>query len=308
MRYWGSSRVRETSFEVAQCDAREAPCLGWGIRHGAWAPWLMLFGLAASAPVLAHDMWLQPTDFTASVGEVVGLRLWIGHGGEAEGFPRRDDHMARFDVSVGDRAWMLPGQPGLEPAGYLRTSTSGLHTVVYESTGSVSELPADQFDAYLVEEGLESIRVWRHEHGEADQPGREQYRRSLKSLVRVGGSRLDARDRAVGLPLEFVLESSLDAGRLRARLLWHGTALAGALVELQPLAGERPDRPPAAVEARSARTNADGWVSWPKIEPGAWMLAAVHMERAVPSHAEWTWRTTFTTLTFALTDSIRRTP
>lgn len=266
----------------------------------AW--WLGMGVLLAGGPITAHDMWLQPSDFVASVGEVMGVGLWLGHAGEAEGFPRRGDHLARFDAIVGDRRWALPGQPGLAPAGYLKPSIPGLHAVVYESTGAVSALSAERFDAYLVEEGLESIRAWRRQHGEADQPGRERYRRSLKSLVQVGAPDPDARDRVVGLPLELVIESPLHAGMLRARLLWRGTGLADARVALHSLGGLVPDAPTRSIEARAARTDADGWVTWPSVGSGRWMLAAVHMERARSSDADHDWQSTFTTLTFALGD------
>ena len=126
------------------------------------------------------------------------------------------------------------GRDGMDPAGLLRLDAPGVWVVGYRSKPSAVNSPADTFEQYLREEGLERIIEDRAARRESRTPGREHFSRSVKSLLRPAGSAGSAGyDRALGMTLEFVLDADPAAASERARagrLLHDGRALPGALV------------------------------------------------------------------------------
>ena len=275
-----------------------------------WTRWLLILALAAPAAV-AHDMWVvppgvgpsgvRPAGVPLTVGELAEIRLRVGHGGHSEPVTRDPRRLVRL-VAVGPGGELpVPGLDGADPAGLFRPPAAGTWVVAYESTAAYSELPAARFERYLSEEGLENVTAKRRQRGQSAEPGRELYSRSLKSLFYVGGASPAAAaapaagDRPVGLPLELVLLS--DPARLAAepaelRLLLHGEALGGALVDVRRL---------DQGSANPRRTDSDGRVRF-ELGPGAWLVGTVHMEEAAAS-AGADWRTLFATLTFVVPEA-----
>ena len=258
-------------------------------------PYALLLLALLPLPVWAHDMWIAPSAFHAQTGERIEVDLQLGHAGDLEILPRRERRIVRFEVLEPDGSVRIPGLDGRRPAGFLRPSAPGLHTVIYESNAAFSELGGAAFTRYLEEEGLRGALEWRRQHGEESQPGREQYSRSLKSLLVVHDAArapLQLNDRAVGLPLELVIETPnfQRADRLRLRVLYAGRPLAGALVDARQADEDR---------ARWSGTSDDaGMVEFASLEPGHLILSTVHMVRADAHDAEW--RTIFSTLTFEI--------
>jgi len=266
-----------------------------------WRQPLLCFGAAAlllpavSVPLWAHDMTLLPSSYVATPGDLLSVALAVGDAGQAEPVPRMPSRIVRFEaLGPAGQVSGVPGLPGSDPAGYLRPDAVGLWTVVYESTEAFSELAAATFTGYLQEEGLDQVVRWRQQRGESERPGRELYRRSLKSLIRVGTE--PTADRVVGLPLELVLEGlPLPARReITLRAWWRGKPLAEALIDLHSLSGED--------KMLSGRTDSAGRLRLP-ISEGRWMAAVVHMERSAPDlRHKADWQSVFSTLTFAVSE------
>jgi|CXWL01.1.fsa_nt_gi uncharacterized GH25 family protein len=243
-----------------------------------------------AGPVLAHDLWISPSTFRPVPGEVVRVQLLVGdQPASAEPVirdPARLLRLSAFEAAGAETP--VPGFDGQYPAGLWKPTAAGPAILIYESSPRPIELPAERFDHYLAEEGLEPIAAERARRGESATAGRELYSRSVKALVQVGEGPL--RDRVVGLPLEFVLDE-VPAGKASARLLWRGRPAPGALVEAVALDGE-----PTRLATRSDR---EGRVSFALPRGGRWLLATVHMERLEPGqNAEW--RSTWTSLAFEL--------
>ncbi len=255
------------------------------------APWLLLVLGAVASSAAAHDMWIVPPA-DAAAGEVVEIHLHVGHAGHAEPVRRDGRRLVRF-AALGPAGEELgvPGLDGADPAGVFRPPAPGLWTVVYESGDAFSELPADRFRGYLEEEGLDAVLDSLRRSGRDADPGRELYSRSLKTLVPVGED--PAADRAVGLPLELVIETAPErwsSGVLRMQLLLRGEPLAGALVDVHRLDGKE------ATVAR--RTGKDGRVDF-ELGPGSWIASVVHMEAETESSRA-DWRSVFATLTWEI--------
>lgn len=254
--------------------------------------------LGAALPMSAHDLWIEPTTFSPEIGQVIGVKLRVGVDLVGEPLPRYTALIDQF-VSVdaaGRQA--LAGRERGDPAGVLQARLPGLGVIGYHSKPSRIELPAEQFDAYLRDEGLDDILALRN-GGDARFVGtREQFFRCAKSLVLVGSPNEAQSDRVLGFPLELVAERNpYVAGvseDLAVRLTFEGRPLAGALV----VAIRRTD----AIERLAVRSDSDGWVRLQLRGRGMWLIKAVHMV-AAPADSDADWSSYWASLTFKSGDS-----
>ncbi|MFG0315769.1 MAG: DUF4198 domain-containing protein [Planctomycetota bacterium JB042] len=256
-----------------------------------------LLGLAARLP--AHDFWIEPERFRTAPGERTEVALLVGHGAEVTPFARRAERIVRFDHVDRTGTRPIPGLEGRHPAGLAVPRDGGPSWVVYRSTRAFLTLPAERFEPYLREEGLEKVIALRADRGDAGAPGREAYSRCCKALLGTPGPD-DAAfvARPVGLALELVPERDprlpgADSG-LPLRLLRDGRPVEGARVDLHPLRpGELGD--PVA----TARTDADGRVRLSASGPGRWLVASVDMAEAA-ADVDADWESVWTTLAFEI--------
>ncbi|MCK6447952.1 MAG: DUF4198 domain-containing protein [Planctomycetes bacterium] len=252
---------------------------------------LLLACLAFVPSVLAHDFWIEPESFTPKVGAILKVRLRVGDVGRGENVPRSEQRIVRFELVHGATAKSLVGRDGQEVAGLVRLESEGTTLLGYVSNQAFVELDGPKFASYLEEKGLDAIARRRAERGELEQPARELYARSVKSLITVGGRATDGFDRAMNLPLELIPHknpSSLGRGAegagyetLPLSLYFEAQPLAGALVAALCL-----DEPHAdATKPLFARTDERGRVELALPRAGRWLIAAVHM-RPAQEHPE----------------------
>ncbi len=248
----------------------------------------------AAAPARSHDLWLEPSPFSAKVNEAVHVSLRVGEHFKGESVARDPARIERFVMVGPEGERPVVGKEKDDPAGMTRASQSGVHAIGYVTRPTPIELGAEKFEAYLKEEGFDRVIEERARLGESKKAGREEYSRSLKSLIRVGDAGVDGFDREVGLPLELVPMQSPFAAKagdkIAFRLLLNGKPLTNTLVDAMSKRGESTTPP------QSARTDERGEVTFTLGEPGTWLLCAVHMERSATESADW--RSTWTSLTF----------
>lgn len=245
------------------------------------------FALAAfaCAPVPAHDLWIEPTAFMPRMGQDVGVRLRVGEKLVGDAL-LRDPALVRDFVYV-DAAGRktVAGRAGDDPAGSLQVAAAGLIVIGYGSHPSAVELPADRFNQYLKDEGLDAVIEARARRNETGAAVRERFARCAKSLLLTGPSSENQRDQVLGLALELVAERNpyhLRAGEdLPLRLTYQNQPLAGALVVAIN------SRDPSHRQAQ--RSGRDGRVRF-QVQPGGlWLIKAVHMVRApIMSKVDWT--------------------
>ncbi len=138
------------------------------------------------APVFAHEVWIEPTTFSPDAGQIVGVRLRVGVDLLGDSLPRDPGLLNQF-VFV-DAAGRKPvvGRIGDDPAGFLRVAMPGLVVIGYRSNPSTVELPAEKFNQYLKEEGLDAVAALRARRNETGAAARELFSRCAKSLVLSG--------------------------------------------------------------------------------------------------------------------------
>jgi len=251
--------------------------------------------LLVALPASAHDFWVRPSTFEARPGDVLDVSLFVGDGPTAEELGRDPALVERFETIEAGKRRAIGGYPRGAPAGRARVDAPGVAILVYQSRHSYVELPADKFESYLDDEGLEEISFERQRRGESLAPSRESYARYCKSLIHVGSGPAGGRDVEVGLPIELIAEGDPYAWRdgddLSFRLLFLGEPLPGRLVKLKHL-----DDPDLRLLARS---DMDGRVVFAPPRGGPWRAIAVHKLPA-PARVEGEWESFWASLTFSL--------
>jgi uncharacterized GH25 family protein len=245
------------------------------------------------APLMAHDMWIEPMTFAPQAGEILGVKLRVGQDLLGDPLPRDTSLINQFIVEDSEGRKPLVGRDGGDPAGFLRVPAPGLLVIGYRSNPSTVDLPAEKFNQYVKEEGLDAVAALRARRNQTDAKTRELFARCAKSLVLSGPPNETQGDRRLGFTLELVAERNpyaLRAGQdFPVRLTYENRPLAGALVvamnRLNPL------------EKLSARTDIDGRVRFRLRPGGMWLIKAVHMVPA-PAGANAEWASFWASLTF----------
>ena len=255
--------------------------------------------LSVAPPLLAHDMWIDPTTFVPEPGTIVGLRLRVGENLLGDPLPRNPALINQFVFEDASGRKPVVGRDGADPAGLLRAAAPGLIVVGYRSNPSTIEQTPEKFNQYLKEEGLDAVAALRARRKETGVNAREMFSRCAKSLVLAGPAAAGQGDRLLGLPLEIVAERNpymaAIGQELPFRLTYENRPLPGALVvainRLNP------------AEKLKARTDNDGRVRFTLTRGGMWLIKAVHMVPA-PAGANAEWASYWASLTFGLKDTL----
>lgn len=253
---------------------------------------------AATAPLAqAHDFWIQPDSFFVANEGVAPFTLQAGHGPERQRSRIPFGRIVQF-AEVTPLGRLVDLRATLTSSA-ARLEVPGAH-VLYLVTDNraQSHLPAARFNAYLREEGLTPALEHRTATQQMKRPGAERYSRVAKALVQVGPAGAGGQDhaaRALGLPLEIVLERSPyllpKTALLPVRVLYEGRPLAGGLVKLTNL-----DDDAAPVETQ--RTDAAGNASFTMPPPGKWLLNVVWTKPAQQDGIDY--ETVFSSLSFGI--------
>lgn len=266
-----------------------------GVGRRTWARWasLVLVTLGITAPVAAHDFWIEPTSYVPEAGQVIGIRARVGDLFLGDPVPRDPTLLDQLVVEDATGRRPVVGRDGSDPAGLLRMVVPGLHVIEYFGKPSRVELTADKFNTYLREEGLDEVAATRARLHQTTAGARELFTRCAKTLVLLGAADAAQRDRALGCRIELVAERNPyllePGGVLPLRLTFDGQPLAGALVVAR---NKR-----RAAETVTARSGRDGRVRLTLPAGGTWLVKAVHMVPA-PAAADADWASYWASLTF----------
>lgn len=235
----------------------------------------------AAATAAAHDLFLTLNTFflerhttarvqvmngtfTSSEGAVGRSRLrdlsLVG-GGERQALDRRLWDSAGPQMAV---VWV----PLTEPGTYV-VGASLLHREI--------TLQANDFNAYLVEEGILPIIELRGERGETNRAARERYHKHVKAFLQVGSRRTDDFAVILGYPAELVpLANPYSLARgdtLRVRVLVDGKPVSSQIV----IAGGR-TRAGSRIPQQRFIADDSGVAGVRLNRAGRWYVKFIHME------------------------------
>lgn len=270
---------------------------------------LPLLLLLAATTALAREFWLAPARFWVAPGAAVHLRRLVGDNFVGSPWPGPSARLTDFrhyapGQLVADLLAAAPRADTIQSTLTLRQP--GTHLVALQTGNALATLPADEFTAYLREQGFDYALAQREQRNQTNEPGREAYRRCATTLVQAGPySATDtarAWGRPVGLALELVPEQNpyglRPGAALTVRVLAAGRPVAGQLVRLW----QRGSRGPALLS--KLRSNQNGRVLLHLPTPGEYLISTVRLEAAsVAPGADW--QSTWSTLTFGLADRNR---
>lgn len=241
-------------------------------------------------PAAAHDFWIEPQAFRPKPGTAVGVLLFVGQDFKGESVPYFPQKFERYVIAGPTGTQPIPGVLGDEPAGTVTPATPGLYVVgLHTKPDSVSFDTAEEFERYLLKEGLERNLALHRRRLKLGKRIEETYFRCAKSLIAVGTAG-DEADRVLGFPLELIAETNpYHTHTLRLRLLYLDKPLSGALViafnKAEPLAKLK------------ARTDDNGRVEYILPRSGVWLVTSVHMIPA-PFLSGYDWKSLWASLTF----------
>ena len=243
--------------------------------------------MLAAARAGAHEFWLEPVA-PVPVGSPALLTLRVGEffEGEPVGFLTVQTLAIRHYTGTQSqnlRALLPLRNPVATLA--LPLTTAGTHMVVFDSQPSMISLPAGKFEAYLHDEGLDYVKASRQAAGNSEKPGRERYRRFVKTLISAASAPTGAQVATPTIPdMTYAMRSgqrlemvpladpllTLPGEPLDVRVIFEGKPLAGALLK----AWHRHDGQTVIIRAK---TSADGTARFNLPFSGAWMISVVHM-------------------------------
>lgn len=274
---------------------------------------MLLLGVWAGGAIQAqaHDLWIESSVPLAARGDEMILHLFLGEAFKSEEErPLQKDHITRFDL-FSDRArrrdLLAMGQDEQLPVAKARLE-SGAGLVVMDRPARPITMPADKFNRYLVDEGLDGITALRTRLGQTDQPGREMYSRYLKTLTQerdpLAATPSTLYKRRVEQRLEILLETDpglmKPEGMLAVKVLFEGKPLVGARV----FAYRRIPNEPSP-DALTAITSARGLAEFKIDQPGLWLVRLVHMRPSVDKRpdAPAQWESFWAAYTFSVRDA-----
>jgi uncharacterized GH25 family protein len=265
----------------------------------------LLFGLLVwprVSQVIAHDFWLQPSQYWISSDALTPLTLQVGHGPFRQRSPIPARRITRFQAispkgTVVDLHEQLQlGQPAQD--GDFRFTAIGTYMLVLQTDDRAqTHLPSIRFNDYLKVEGLTPALEQRARLNQMDRDGSERYSRCAKSLVQVGTPSAGSQEQVskpVGLPLEIVPETNPygvpRSVTLPVRVIYAGHPLAGALVKLTDLNNDE-----SAFEMHL--TDQNGRANFTMPNTGSWLLNVI-WTKVLPSSEETDFETVFSSLSF----------
>lgn len=244
--------------------------------------WLVILQCVAAA----HEFWMQPDKFRYQPGEVMRMNFMVGEQFLGERWDLKKHRLIRLDhhstTSEGLIESVNPGSEGhhLE----VKMANEGTHLFVLQSNNAFIELQAEEFNAYLKEDGLEDIIQYRQQTGAADKPAREYYQRNAKLLVQVGNKPTDTFGKVTGLPLEIIpLNNPYTtklSGEIKFKVVFEGRPLPYALVKVW-------NRKDGRTLVQNIYTEKDGTLTTRLGNTGMWMVSCVKMVPAREAGADW---------------------
>ena len=261
---------------------------------------LALVATTTCLPATAHEFWLWPDVFTASPPGSVRLAQRVGENFVGDVVPFSTTHVFSMwhysNTGTKNLMTRIPGAT-LLPAMTVELTAGGTHLVAVDTRPSVVTLPAEKFSAYLRDEGLDAILAMREASGVASTPGRERFRRNVKTLLRAGGKSDAIFSTRTHQQLEITPSSNpftlRPGGRFAATVRFGGKPLGNALVKAWH---RMPDGRLTVIRNRSTATGA---VRFTLPYAGPWMISTVHM---IPTVADQDidWDSFWGNMTFSL--------
>ena len=259
---------------------------------------LLFFSVALAR---AHEYWIEPLRPVAPAAVRLIADARVGQFFVGEALPWLPDAVARLGVVDARGERLLSPLPGDMPMIDTATRVSGVQILFLETKPeTLTWETREKFLEFLKEKRLEDVYPLHRRRGLPEAGFRERYVRHAKALLLRGRRGTEMVDRALGMALELVALDdpfALDGeeGHIRVRLLWRGSPLANA--DVQVFASAQPVEKRRPVHPLHLRTDTQGVVRVPVQVGVRYLLNAVRME-PLPEDSGAVWMSHWASLTF----------
>lgn len=257
-----------------------------------------LLCLLLTTSLWAHDLYLLPDSFFTKPH----TSLQVGfHNGDS--FPTSEvspliDRFQRAELRA--KSAVSPIRVihvvGNKAVGDVDVPGSGNLVLSVQTTPNFLELPAQEFTAYLKEEGLTNVIEWRAAHHEEGKPSRERYSKYAKSLL-IAGNPNNFAQQPIGQTFEIVPLANpyrmRQTNKLPVLVLFRGKPAVGVQLEASWADGTK------SKTVIVGRTDKKGRAEVELSNNGPWRLHSVLMERCTDKAAA-DWESYWASLTFRI--------
>jgi len=235
----------------------------------------------------AHDIWLQPEQFTLSKGDTLIVHQLVGHELVSElELPLLRHLTPRFElVSTNGSVNLLNDLPNAEvnPVLNKKLDREGISLLTMEHDFFYDEFPNETFLKYLKYEEL--INKYGDQLAKTPKQS-ERYARTMKSLVKVGKvTNGDIYKKVLGKKAEIVVLNNpylLKPGEdLKVQVLFDGKPLPNQLVMAINGDGK------TSGTTLKARTTSDGIANFKLNQKGTWLIRLVYLRPCPDPYTDW---------------------
>jgi len=247
---------------------------------------LLIVIFIAATSLTAHDLWLVPQKFMISPGDTLTISANTGMD-----FPKSlsaitPDRIHQFFLigrSIKENITELKVEGNSLVANYT-IEKPGTYVIGMALKTREIKLTAEEFNDYLLHDGLPGIYELRKQEGILDKSAVEHYSKYAKTIVQAGKTFEKTALQPLGFPIEIIPKInpySLKVGdELKALVLFKGKPLPKAEIAWSyPGKGEE--------FAGSTKTDAEGLASIPLINMGPYVIRITHMEWVKKETHEW---------------------
>jgi hypothetical protein len=240
---------------------------------------LVLVALTAGM-LLGHDLFLKLETYFVPPNSAIKVAVLNGTFSVSEGAVAPDRLRDLSLVGPDGRDGAALSRSAWRPQGdttwlTLTTGSPGTYVLGASLLPREIALTAEQFNAYLQEDGIPDVLAARRQRGELTNSARERYQKHVKAILQVGDTRSLAFATVLGYPAELVpLTNPYDArvgDTLAFRALVDGKPAVNHLVIA---GGEQHGKVRAEVRARS---DSMGVARFPVSAQGKWYIKFIHM-------------------------------
>ena len=234
----------------------------------------------------AHEFWLEPIKFRFAVGETATINFKVGDNFFGEPWLTSLEKLNKVELHSikGVKDVKALTKQGEKENLSVQLPLEGTYMVVMHGNPSFSDEPAEQFNAYLKDQGLDDVYNKRKKSNTLEKNGTEFYTRYSKVLLQAGKRTDDTYKKVAGLPIEIIPQQNPYTRKVgdpvKFIVRYNGRPLFGALVKVFNRNNNR-------TNIQTIYTQQDGSIETHISNTGAWMLNVVHMIPSTDPKAEW---------------------
>ncbi|HXG71565.1 MAG TPA: DUF4198 domain-containing protein [Gemmatimonadaceae bacterium] len=237
--------------------------------------------VVTSSSVAAHDLFFRARHYLVAPGEDAWVDVYTGTFSKSENAVKRDRPVVLELVTPSARE-PVPRErwdDSTDPTSVVRITTGapGTYLLAAYLKPRLLSLPADKFNAYLKDEGLDDILALRKVNNRMAEPSKERYQKFIKTLIQVGDAHTAHASTVLGYDAEIVPEqnpSALKPGNsLTVRCIVKGRPWANRVI----FAGGRVGRSDRRIPPQRLTTDAEGRATVRLTTAGVWYVKFVSM-------------------------------